>query len=314
MADLTDYRLWPPNDYLTPDDDRFEGILSNVRCVRDEIVSIGVATSPEGIPFDPCDCYLCESESLVFDQDQSRSKSMTSATDTVSDNTTETQEAAESGQAPLVTDREAEVREANSRCIPTELRDFDVWVVWDPRKKLALAPWQSGSMYPCRWAADSGLDPRRPYRRAKMVSELPVEEIHRSWPFPDESDLPEAVEPAVLLPHDPPDPPLAFVDLDDVRNPNTGEVSGEALAIVDALGGFTEVSRSGRGLHTFVRGALPPDRGMVSTPLDESGRLEIYDHSRFVGGTWCHLEGTPADAVPDSQAVLESLIRICVRS
>jgi hypothetical protein len=314
MADLTDYRLWPPDDYLTPDDDRFEDILSRVRCVRDDIVSNGVATSPEQIPFDPCDCYLCESESLVFDQGQSRSKSMTSATDTGSDNTMETQETADGGQAPLTTDRDAEVRKTNSQCIPTELREFDIWVVWDPREKLALAPWQSGSMYPCRWAADSGLDPRRPYERAKMVSELPVEEIHRSWPFPDESDLPGAVEPAVLLPHDPPDPPLAFVDLDDVRNPNTGEVSGEALAIVDELGGFTEVSRSGEGLHTFVRGALPPGRGMVSTPLDESGRLEIYDHSRFVGGTWRHLEGTPTDAVPDSQTVLESLIRTCIRS
>ena len=306
MADYTDYRLWPSDGYLTPDPDRFNDILSRVRCVRDEIVANGVATEPAEIPFDPCDCYLCESEALAFDGEQATS-STSFAIPSERNSTTDIPEAPNSGQPSPATNWEAEIRETDGRHVPAKVRELDIWVVWDCREKIALAPWQSGTMYPCRWAADSGLDPRRSFEKAKMVSELPLDDMHRTWPFPDETDFPESVEPAVLLPHEPPDPPLAFVDLDGVRDPETGEVSGEALSIVDELGGFTEVSRSRTGLHTFTRGVLPPDRGMVSAPLETSGRIEIYDHSRFVGGTWHHLEGTPTDVVPDAQTVIEAL-------
>lgn len=51
----------------------------------------------------------------------------------------------------------------------------------------------------------------------------------RAWPFPDGDDLPETVKPAVLLPHDPPDPPIVFVDFDDVRDPATDEISNEVM-------------------------------------------------------------------------------------
>lgn len=46
---------------------------------------------------------------------------------------------------------------------------------------------------------------------------------------------------------------------------------------------------------------------MISRPLGETGRIELYDHARFVGGTWQHLEGTPLDVVPEAQDVLDTL-------
>lgn len=185
---------------------------------------------------------------------------------------------------------------------------MDLWVLWDGRGKVALAPWQEGTMYPCEWATAKDVDPRQPFEAARMVAELPVEELRRTWPFPDGDNLPEAVHPAVLLRHDPATPPVAFVDFDDVRDSTTGEVSAEVAALVDALGGYAEVSRSGTGLHVYVRGALPDSVGAFAAPLDARGSVEIYDHARFTGGTWRHIEGTPLDAIPDADDVLTEII------
>jgi hypothetical protein len=168
-----------------------------------------------------------------------------------------------------------------------------VWVVWDGRSKVALAPWQEGTMYPCEWAASKDVDPRRSFGKAQMVAELPMDTIHDSWPFPDGDDLPERMRPAVLLPHDPPTPPVTFVDLDDVRDPETGAVPSEAASIVEALGGYAELSASGTGVHVYVRGRLPEGLGAFMAPLANRGTIESYDHSRFTGGSWQHIQDTP---------------------
>lgn len=209
---------------------------------------------------------------------------------------------------PALRDLDPVVLDSDTDHIPADLRSLDMWVLWDGREKRPLAPWQTGTMYPCEWAASKDVDPRRPYEKARMVSELPVKQIHDAWPFPDASDLPEQVHPAVLLPHEPPDPPVVFIDLDDVRDPATGEVPGEVHGMLDALGGYAEISRSGRGLHAFVRGRLPETVGRVAAPLRTHGRLEMYDRARFAGGTWQHVAGTPLDAVPHAQAVIDALV------
>lgn len=161
-------------------------------------------------------------------------------------------------------------------------------------------------MYPCEWVAAKNVDPRRQFEPVRMVAELPVEELHRTWPFPDEEDLPEAVHPAVLLQHDP-SPPVAFVDFDDVRAPATGKVPSEVAALIEALGGYTEVSRSGTGLHVYVRDALPDGIDAFVAPLETRGSVEIYDHARFTDSTWRHVEGTSLDATPEAGDVLAEI-------
>jgi putative DNA primase/helicase len=52
--------------------------------------------------------------------------------------------------------------------------------------------------------------------------------------------------------------PYVGIDLDNCRNPETGEIAPRALQIMRLLNSFTEISPSGRGLHIFVRGKLPP--------------------------------------------------------
>lgn len=90
-----------------------------------------------------------------------------------------------------------------------------------------------------------------------------------------------------------PDGLVAGVDLDDCRDPDTGEIDEWARDVVQRLDSFTEVSPSGTGLHIYVLGFLP-DGGNRSDVGD--GEIEMYDgkSSRYFTVTNEHLDGTPA--------------------
>jgi putative DNA primase/helicase len=94
---------------------------------------------------------------------------------------------------------------------------------------------------------------------------------------------------------------LAGIDLDDCRNPYSGEVEPWATEIVRGLGSYTEVSPSERGLKVFVRGELPPERR-------RKGRIEMYDRGRFFTTTGHRLAGFPA-TVNEGQERLTHLHR-----
>jgi biotin operon repressor len=79
---------------------------------------------------------------------------------------------------------------------------------------------------------------------------------------------------------------LCGVDLDKCRDPETGDIEPRAMAIVNALDSYTELSPSGTGLHVFQWAALPSGRR-------RKGRVEMYDHGRFFCVTGQHLPGTP---------------------
>jgi putative DNA primase/helicase len=66
--------------------------------------------------------------------------------------------------------------------------------------------------------------------------------------------------------------PYAGVDLDDCRNPETGEVEEWAAEILRDLDGYAEISPSGKGIHIIVRGKAPNKR---------RGRIEAYSSERF---------------------------------
>ena len=68
---------------------------------------------------------------------------------------------------------------------------------------------------------------------------------------------------------------LVYVDLDHVRNPETGEVKPEATAIIEKLNSYTEVSSGTDGFHIVCRGTLPEDFKV------EGYWIEIYSgHTR----------------------------------
>lgn len=84
------------------------------------------------------------------------------------------------------------------------------------------------------------------------------------------------------------DDTLAGVDLDDVRDPDTGKIETKARDIINSLDSYTEISPSGTGVHVLVKGFKPPGR----TRNDD---IEMYDRDRYFTVTGNHLEGTPKE-------------------
>ena len=92
--------------------------------------------------------------------------------------------------------------------------------------------------------------------------------------------------------------PFAGVDLDNCRNPATGELEAWAKRIVDAFDSYTEVSPTGTGVKIIVRGELPSGR-------NRRGPVEMYDSGRFFTLTG-DVVGTRT-AIEDRQEPLEKL-------
>ena len=82
--------------------------------------------------------------------------------------------------------------------------------------------------------------------------------------------------------------PYAGIDLDECRDPETGEIASWAEPLVDALESYTEISPSGRGLHILVKATLPDHAGR------KQGAVEVYDALRYFAVTGERLAGTPA--------------------
>jgi primase-polymerase (primpol)-like protein len=66
--------------------------------------------------------------------------------------------------------------------------------------------------------------------------------------------------------------PYAGVDLDGCRDPETGELEEWAAQIVQNLGGYSEASPSGTGVHIIVRGKAPNKK---------CGKVEAYSSERY---------------------------------
>jgi putative DNA primase/helicase len=79
---------------------------------------------------------------------------------------------------------------------------------------------------------------------------------------------------------------LVGVDLDHVRDRQTGLVADDVMGIVQTIDSYTEVSPSGIGLHLLARGSLPAGRR-------RRGFVEMYDGGRFFTVTGRHVAGTP---------------------
>ena len=83
--------------------------------------------------------------------------------------------------------------------------------------------------------------------------------------------------------------PFTGVDLDDCRNPETGELEPWAAKIVTALDSYTELSPSGTGVHIICKARIP--RG------GRRGRVEMYAQDRFFTIT-----GHTIDVIAEAEA------------
>jgi len=89
---------------------------------------------------------------------------------------------------------------------------------------------------------------------------------------------------------------LIVVDIDTCID-HAGMVTPEAQDVVDRAGSYAEFSPSGKGIHIFVCGALPPEGR-------RRGPYEIYSHGRFMTLTGNQVPGTPA-TIAENQVFID---------
>ncbi|WP_115864517.1 phage NrS-1 polymerase family protein [Halorussus litoreus] len=93
------------------------------------------------------------------------------------------------------------------------------------------------------------------------------------------------------------DDPIVGVDLDDCRDPETGDVDDAALDIIERLDSYTEISPSGTGYHVLITGELPEGR-------NRRGSFELYDTARFFTVTGDHVAETPTHVARRQDALV----------
>jgi putative DNA primase/helicase len=78
--------------------------------------------------------------------------------------------------------------------------------------------------------------------------------------------------------------PFVAVDLDDCRDPDSGEISPWAQKIIDRVQeGYAEISPSGTGVHIIVEGTVREGktRKEVHEKGKRVGRVEMYGRAKF---------------------------------
>ncbi|HIN85840.1 MAG TPA: DUF3631 domain-containing protein [Myxococcales bacterium] len=95
------------------------------------------------------------------------------------------------------------------------------------------------------------------------------------------------------------DDPYAGIDLDHVRDPDTGQFEPWAREIITRLDSYSELSQSGTGAHIIVRAKVPGTRR-------RKGDIEIYDAGRYFCMTGERLEGMPG-TVEERQVILNAI-------
>jgi AAA domain len=97
---------------------------------------------------------------------------------------------------------------------------------------------------------------------------------------------------------------LIGVDLDNCRNPDTGEIAEWAQAIIDLAETYAEISPSGKGVRVWIKGEL------ASAIICERAGIEIYSGGRYLTFTGDHIPGTPDDvfAAPKTFAALQARV------
>lgn len=91
--------------------------------------------------------------------------------------------------------------------------------------------------------------------------------------------------------------PYTGVDLDDCRDPETGDVDDWAVDVLRQLDSYTERSPSGTGFHVIVEGDVP-DCG------NRAGQLEMYDRDRYFTVTGDRVPGAPRSVEQRSEELV----------
>lgn len=108
-----------------------------------------------------------------------------------------------------------------------------------------------------------------------------------------------------------PEDPFVILDFDHVRRPDLGQTSDEVETIIEQLSTYTELSRSGTGLHLVCIGAMLPDR-TESGPLHEKGKIEVFDSGQYIvlTGNQVRLSGSIRDFSKEGPSEENPLLKL----
>jgi replicative DNA helicase len=170
--------------------------------------------------------------------------------------------------------------------IPQSLADRPQWLLWrfeakeGQAKPLKVPYWTTGAR---RGGTQGGN-----HDRDKLVT---LAEARRCYELGNYSGVGFA-----FLPGD----GLIGIDIDGAIDLETGEVSSQLQAIIEAVGSYTEYSPSGKGAHIIVAGE-------TRTNKDNGIGLEIFAGRQYFTFTGQHWAGTPGTVEEADEQVLARL-------
>lgn len=171
--------------------------------------------------------------------------------------------------------------------IPTRLRELPQWIVWkwEQRrdKKSGKASWTKPPYFPGN--ANPERMPKADAAKGKGC-EFEVALARFRGGYADGIGFVFS-----------PDLPFCGIDLDDCRDPATGEIEPWALDALRRLNSYAEVSPSQTGVKIIIEGRKPPGG-------NRKGQVEFYDRGRYFTVTGRRVEEV-SGAVEARQAELE---------
>jgi len=103
------------------------------------------------------------------------------------------------------------------------------------------------------------------------------------------------------------------IDLDHVKNQDTGECNPEALKILKLLNSYTEISPSGTGFHVYVKGKVPGKRRRVGNYEMYTGARWNEDKGKLLEGRYFTVTGNRVKDYPatinDAQEAIDTLYK-----
>ena len=175
---------------------------------------------------------------------------------------------------------------------PDELLNVDQWLNWasDQDRKIPRAPWRSGDKFVSAQDSANWTDFETARDYAEMLPRFGV-----AFNIAGEGEGWRCT----------------FIDLDDVRDPETESLHPTARRLVEQAESYTQVSTSGTGLHIFVDARLPDGVEAVEDEIPEhedfpEAEIEVYDKARYAAMPGHHLVGTPK-SLGERQAFVDEL-------
>lgn len=207
----------------------------------------------------------------------------------------------ESEQSNTVLKRweKADFKRTNLGVYPVEMAEYDSWMT---RKdgKLPYAPWTDhDAPAPCSRHSDdrttAECDHSARYKWGWKQNRRPFDDAKLALDDPDLTGL-------VFIQTE--EDPFVFIDGDDVRDPETGDVHPAFTALLEHFGlTYGDVSISGSGIHAIYRGDLPADETVATWQIDtepwgandDEPAIEIYSGKQVNVTTGQHIAGTPEE-------------------